>query len=52
VLCKNKYFEKLVHLVGFTVGIYYDERTYELQRATVYSFYDMDVLTIYGTKTA
>jgi hypothetical protein len=28
-LYKNKYFEKQVHIVGFTIGIYYDARTYE-----------------------
>jgi hypothetical protein len=27
-------FEKLVHLVGFTIGIYYDAGTYERQKMT------------------
>jgi hypothetical protein len=31
---KNK-FEELVHLVGFTVGIYYDARFYECQNFSV-----------------
>jgi hypothetical protein len=29
-ICFEK-FEKLVHLVGFTIEIYYDARTYECQ---------------------
>jgi len=28
---KNKYFEKQMHLVGCTIRIYYDTRTYERQ---------------------
>jgi len=31
VFYKNKLFVKQVYLVGFTIGIYYDERTYERQ---------------------
>jgi hypothetical protein len=31
VFYKNKQFEKLVHLSGFTVGIFYDARTCERQ---------------------
>jgi hypothetical protein len=34
VLCKNNKFEKLVRLVGSTVGIYYDALTYECQKGS------------------
>ena len=39
VECHSKInkFEKLVHLLGFTIGIYYDARTYE--RQTMYFFF-------------
>jgi len=32
VFYENKQFEKHVHVVGFTIGIYYDARTYERQK--------------------
>jgi hypothetical protein len=32
---KNKQFEKMVHLFGFNIGIYYDARTYGCQKKTL-----------------
>jgi len=36
VLLKINKYVKQVHLVGFTIGIYYDARTYERQILNVY----------------